>query len=55
MVKISKFHSLEKLKMKEKRSRFGVKVGLFCGKTELTLRFNVTYVDRQCKLSCSAT
>ena len=50
-----KFHDLEKREMKANLSDFGVKVSLFCEQTQLTLRFNVTYVQLQCNLSCVTT
>ena len=50
-----KFHDLGKCEMKANLGDFGVKVSLFCKQTQLTLRFNVTYVQLQCKLHWSAT
>ena len=45
------FHDLGKHEMKANLSDFGVKVSLFCEQTQLTLRFNVTYIQLQCNLS----
>ena len=41
--------------MRMKKDDFGVKLEPILRKTQLTLHVNVSYVDRQCKLSCSAT
>ena len=45
------FHDLEKHEMKANLGDFGVKVSLFCEQTQLTLRFNSSYIQLQCNLS----
>ena len=45
-----KFHDLGKHEMRANLGDFGVNVSLFCEQTQPTLRFNVTYVQLQCKL-----
>ena len=53
--KTCKFGTLERRERMVNLGYFGGKREPFGRETQPTLRFNVTYVDPQCNLSCSAT